>query len=112
MILGKRFMAVAIIFSFIVLPLGSTALADDVHGTIFMSCTNKNVCCDASVKPFYMTVDLAAARPLGIASTILGASTFIVSSPFSALGNNFGQSFDTLVKKPFMYSFKRPLGIF
>jgi hypothetical protein len=31
-------------------------------------------------------------------------------SPFSAMGGNFGESFDKLVKEPAAYTFTRPLG--
>lgn len=97
--LGKRGVIMAIIFSFIILPLGSTAMAIDMYST-------------TKASSGYMTADIVAARPVGIASTILGATAFVIASPFSALGDNFEQSFDELVKKPFLYTFKRPLGIF
>jgi hypothetical protein len=99
MVLGKRFLVMAIIFSFLFLPLGATAIGQNSQDP-------------AAVSSGYMTADIVAARPVGLASTILGTATFIVSSPFSALGGNFEHSFTELVKKPFLYTFKRPLGIF
>lgn len=59
-----------------------------------------------------MVVDFFAARPLGLASTVFGAATFVVSLPFSALGKNVDQSFDLLVVEPARYTFDRPLGAF
>ncbi|MFW6081992.1 MAG: hypothetical protein ACOC7W_08755 [Desulfosalsimonas sp.] len=59
-----------------------------------------------------MAVDAFAARPLGFASTVLGAATFVVSLPFSALGKNVGQAYDRLVVTPARYTFDRPLGQF
>ncbi len=59
-----------------------------------------------------MAVDIFAARPLGLASTIFGAATFVVSLPFSALGNNVDEAYDTLIVSPARYTFDRPLGSF
>ncbi|MEN8763037.1 MAG: hypothetical protein ABF290_11445 [Thiogranum sp.] len=49
-------------------------------------------------------------RPTMLIGTILTTFTYIISSPFSALGGNFGQAFDKLVKEPAAYTFTRPLG--
>ena len=59
---------------------------------------------------FAMTGDLLIARPLMLATTIVGGAMFVVSSPFSAMGGNIGGAADTLVKKPFDATFKRCLG--
>jgi hypothetical protein len=57
-----------------------------------------------------MTGDAIFVRPVMIATTVLGAAIFIVSSPFSALGGNLGESFSELVGKPFNTAFVRCLG--
>jgi len=49
-------------------------------------------------------------RPFMLVGTVLTTATFIIMSPFSALGGNFGESFDKLVKEPAAYTFTRPLG--
>ena len=49
-------------------------------------------------------------RPTMLIGTILTTFTFIITSPFSALGGNFGQAFDKLDKEPAAYTFTRPLG--
>ncbi|MTI14601.1 hypothetical protein E1189_16480 [Sansalvadorimonas verongulae] len=59
---------------------------------------------------FAMTGDMLIARPLMLATTIVGGAIFIVSSPFSAMGGNISGAADTLVKKPFDATFKRCLG--
>ena len=59
-----------------------------------------------------MAADAILARPIGIISTVLGGAVFIVSLPFSALGGNTGQAWDTLVITPARFTFKRPLGQF
>lgn len=59
-----------------------------------------------------MSIDLIAARPLGLAATVLGTVVFVVSWPFSALGGNSEEAWDTLVVSPAEYTFQRPLGDF
>jgi hypothetical protein len=49
-------------------------------------------------------------RPFMLVGTVLTTATFIIMSPFSALGGNFGESFEKLVKEPAAYTFTRPLG--
>lgn len=58
------------------------------------------------------TVDVTMARPVGAAATVAGFALFVVSSPFSLLGGNAGESWDNLVAAPAAYTFKRPLGHF
>jgi hypothetical protein len=60
--------------------------------------------------PGAMAVDAIAVRPLGIVATALGTGLFVVSLPFSALGGNTGEAWDTLVVTPARFTFVRPLG--
>ena len=60
----------------------------------------------------YMTVDIIAARPLGLVATVGGTLVFLVSLPFSALGGNTPEAWDSLVVAPAEYTFQRPLGNF
>jgi hypothetical protein len=59
-----------------------------------------------------MAIDLIAVRPIGIVATLAGAVVFLVSWPFSALGGNSEEAWDTLVADPATYTFQRPLGDF
>lgn len=59
-----------------------------------------------------MLVDIALARPIGIVATAAGFAIFVVSAPFSALGNNTKEAWGSLVVSPAKYTFKRPLGGF
>jgi len=59
-----------------------------------------------------MTVDLVFCRPLGLVATLGGTLIFVVSSPFSALGGNIDEAWDSLVVYPAEYTFKRQLGKF
>lgn len=62
--------------------------------------------------PGVMTVDVLFCRPLGLVAMLGGTVVFVVSSPFSALGGNFGEAWDSLVVNPAEYTFTRPLGEF
>ncbi|MCL6270813.1 hypothetical protein M3P05_12850 [Sansalvadorimonas sp. 2012CJ34-2] len=59
---------------------------------------------------FAMTGDLVLARPLMLATTLVGTAVFVVSSPFSIFGGNVKQSAETLVYDPFKATFVRCLG--
>jgi hypothetical protein len=59
-----------------------------------------------------MAADGIVVRPLGIVSLVAGFGLFVISSPFSALGGNIGEAWDTLVVEPAKFTFTRPLGKF
>jgi hypothetical protein len=67
---------------------------------------------DFSTKPpaGNVLLDMFIMRPVMLLGTAVGAATFLVSLPFSALGGNVGDSAETLVKEPAVYTFRRPLG--
>jgi hypothetical protein len=62
--------------------------------------------------PGLMAADVALARPAGTVATVAGFVVFLVSSPFSALGGNSSEAWNSLVVSPAHYTFKRPLGHF
>lgn len=57
-----------------------------------------------------MTGDALLVRPVMFATTILGAVVFAVSSPFSYLGGNADEAWETLVVGPYETTFERCLG--
>ncbi len=61
---------------------------------------------------FYVVGDLAVARPLGIAATIIGGAIFVACLPFAIPSNSVKSTADVLVREPFGFTFKRPLGEF
>ena len=65
---------------------------------------------DETPSPMAMTGDALVVRPVMLVTTLVGAAIFIVSSPFSALGGNFEESFEVLVQEPFETTFVRCLG--
>jgi len=54
--------------------------------------------------------DLVLQRPLGFCSLVFGTAVFVVALPLAAITQSTRQTAEVLVKKPFDYTFKRPLG--
>lgn len=59
---------------------------------------------------FAMIADAIVARPLMLASTVLGSALFVVTMPFSLLGGNVIETAKTLVVLPAKSTFVRCLG--
>ena len=57
-----------------------------------------------------MVLDALLLRPLGLAATVLGAATFVVTLPFSLPTRSADDAAEVLVVKPAEYTFARPLG--
>lgn len=55
-------------------------------------------------------VDAFLLRPLGIAATVLGTATFIITLPFSLPTRSVDVAAKVLVAKPARYTFARTLG--
>ena len=95
----KRSLAFSLCAVFVLVFCGLPVLADD--------CPT-----DAKNNSELMTADIALARPVGTVATVTGFALFVVSSPFSALGGNTKEAWESLVVAPADYTFKRPLGDF
>jgi hypothetical protein len=96
---AKRALVLVMIVSLLIIPFGSAALAQEYFET-------------EDPSGGAMLFDLVAVRPIGLVATALGAVTFVLSWPFSALGDNSDVAAEKLVKDPAAYTFKRPLGEF
>ena len=59
-----------------------------------------------------MSADLLLIRPLSLVATVVGTAVFVVSLPFSLLGQNTEDAAQQLVVRPGEYTFVRPLGDF
>lgn len=57
-----------------------------------------------------MTGDAIFARPVLLAMTVVGSALYVVSLPFSLLGNNADEAADVLVVGPAQATFVRCLG--
>ena len=97
--IAKQSMVFLLIVTLVLFPFGTSVLARE--GSL-----------DEKNTAGAMTADLVFVRPLGIVATVLGCAAFVVSLPFSALGNNTIEASQKLVKEPAQFTFKRPLGDF
>jgi hypothetical protein len=60
-----------------------------------------------SVGQGWSLMDVAFARPLGVATGIAGTGIFIVSLPFTIPAGGVKEAADILIVKPFKFSFTR-----
>ena len=93
----QKITILAIILALVAVPCGALA-SDNMY--------------DRQTQSGAMAADAIVVRPLGIVATVLGFGLFVVSVPFSALGGNAGEAWDTLVVRPAKFTFTRPLGEF
>jgi len=56
--------------------------------------------------------DVLIARPVGLASIVIGSVMYIVALPFSIPSDSVDKTGKLLVADPFTYTFSRPLGDF
>ena len=97
--IAKKILVIFMVSVLLAAPLASTALAEeyfereDPSGGVMMA-------------------DLIFVRPFGIAATAIGSIFYVVSLPFSLLGQNAGEAGQALVVDPAKYTFTRPLGEF
>lgn len=57
-----------------------------------------------------VVADLLVLRPLGFAGKVLGGAAFVVSLPVTLATHKVEPVEETLVERPFAYTFERPLG--
>jgi len=97
--LVKKSVVLVTVASLLLIPFGSAALAEEYFEA-------------QPPSGGAMIFDFCVVRPVGIVATAVGAVFFVVSAPFSVLGDNFGDAGQKLIAEPAAYTFKRPLGEF
>jgi hypothetical protein len=95
----QKSLVLVVVASLLIIPFGSAAIAQE-----YFEAENPS--------GGAMMFDLLVVRPVALIATAVGAVTFVLSSPFSALGDNIDAAGQKLVKEPAAYTFKRPLGEF
>jgi hypothetical protein len=95
----KQTVAILILAALVVIPLESPVRAQDQYET-------------EQATGGGMMYDFLVVRPVGIVATLVGSAFYVVALPFYALGGNTDDAGQKLVKDPFNYTFKRPLGEF
>ena len=89
-----------IIASLIIIPLGTSAMAQDS--------VEKEENLDAGLIAF----DVLIVRPFGVGAILAGSFIFAVAYPFSYLTGQTEMTYQKLIKDPAKYTFKRPIGSF
>ena len=95
----KLWLIFGVIAALIAVPFGTSVLAQEYFDT-------------QEPSGEAMMYDTIIMRPAGLLATIVGSAVWLVSLPFSALGDNVDTATQKLVKDPAAYTFKRPLGEF
>jgi hypothetical protein len=93
----SQFLALILIGNLVVSPL---ALAADYYQTRRRSKPDSNV----------MAADALIGRPVGLAATVLGTTTFVATLPFTAFSGSVRDAARGLIKEPGAWTFTRPLG--
>jgi hypothetical protein len=57
-----------------------------------------------------MAADALIGRPVGLAATVLGTTTFVATLPFTAFSGSVKDAARGLIKEPGAWTFTRPLG--
>jgi hypothetical protein len=95
----KSWIIFGMIVALIGMPLATSALAQEFFQ-------------DKEPSGGQMVYDMVVLRPVGLVATAVGSVFWLVTLPFSALGDNTTTATKKLVKEPAAYTFKRPLGEF
>ncbi|WP_373500228.1 hypothetical protein [Desulfococcus sp.] len=99
-ILRQQTLILILIAALMVVPFGSSALAEDTFTETEETTGGQ------------MAVDLLLMRPAGIAATLVGSVVFVLALPFTLISGDTQHSLDKLIKEPGKYTFDRPLGYF
>ena len=95
----KKSLVIFMISVLLIAPCASTALAEDYFEK-------------EETGGGFMIYDFCLVRPIGIVATAVGSVFYVISLPFSLMGNNSDEAVQALVKDPAAYTFSRPLGDF
>ena len=97
--IAKKSLVIFLISMLLIAPLASTALAEEFFER-------------QDPSGGMMIFDFVIIRPIGIVATAVGSVFYVISLPFSLLGENSGEALEALIREPADYTFKRPLGEF
>ena len=97
--IAKKSLIIVMIAALTIIPFASAALAEEYFEAEDPSGGS-------------MLFDFVLVRPIGMLATAVGSVFFVLSWPFSALGDNVDEANEKLVREPAAFTFKRPLGEF
>jgi len=95
----KKIIIMLLAVSLMLVPFGSSAVARNSDYPIENSAE-------------LMAADFAVVRPLQFIGLVSGTVFFVVSLPFSALGDNVDDAYKMMMVEPARLTFLRPLGVF
>ena len=104
--LSRKLTACAIAAALLLVPMVQTAAAQSSY--MLTGATEYAV--EPSAES--MVADGLVLRPAGIIGSAAGIAGWVITLPFSLLGQNVGQATEELIEKPVKYTFTRPLGSF
>ena len=96
---AKKSLIIVLITALTIIPFASTALAQEYFEA-------------EDPSGGAMLFDFVLVRPIGMVATAVGSVFFVLSWPFSALGDNVDEANEKLIREPAAFTFKRPLGEF
>ena len=95
--MARRTIAFFAIMALVLVPVGTQVLAAESDTT-------------EAPSGAAMIADALVTRPAGLIATVFGSCFFVLGLPFSAPGDNIGESWENLVVAPARFTFARPLG--
>lgn len=106
---AKKLFSLAIIMTFFMAVLPAKGMAKTAEGIPFDEPLSKEYARNKSTAA-EITVDLLIVRPVCLAGTLLGIGGFVVTLPFTLIGQNAGHSAEVFIVEPAKYTFTHPLG--
>ncbi len=110
----KRWLSLLVLLTFLTAMLPPRCMAGepirDINGNVAAEPSEwraKNNSTAAEI-----TVDLLLIRPVCFAGTVIGTGCFILTLPFTLIGQNAGHAAEKLVIEPGKYTFTYPLGAY
>lgn len=97
----RRFIVGLLIMALCLTPVSALAL-DDSEIYVFKREPQGNT----------MAGDIVIIRPIAMGCLVLSTAAYVVALPFAALGGNTEAATQKMVKDPFNFTFRRPLGDF
>ena len=104
----SRLLGVVLTAVFLAIPMTSQAQIESIDTDVKAERTITGTKQDPSA--YAMVGDAVIARPLLLGMTIVGSVAYVVTLPFSLLGDNAGQAAEKLVLQPARATFVRCLG--
>jgi len=98
----KKIIAICLIATLLVSVCGSAAFA----GGTEESMQNRK----SEAEDIPVIIDVLILRPVGLVGCVVGLAAAVIALPFAIPSGSMNKVSQTLIREPFYYTFKRPLG--